>query len=128
MRFTGRGTDLAPPNRFETLRQVPDWEQLTADDELLSDERRLPTAFLPDKAQTLIRENELLIVDGTHHVVIVNPDKSVLAEYRRLGGRWTTARVVALASIGHAYHVVKIAVERPDRCAVLQLFGGRRTN
>ena len=31
---------------------------------------------------TLIRENELLIVDGTNHVVIVNPDKSVLAEYR----------------------------------------------
>jgi hypothetical protein len=45
----------------------------------------------------------------------------VLAEYRRLGGRWTTARVVALASIGHAYHVVKIALERPDRSAVLQL-------
>src|SRR5262245_8586090 len=58
MRFTGRGTDLAPPNRFETLRQEPDWEQLTADDELLSDGHRLPTAFLPDNAQTLIREND----------------------------------------------------------------------
>lgn len=58
MRFTGRGTDLAPPNRFETLRQESDWEQLVADDELLSDERRLPTVFLPDKAQTLIREND----------------------------------------------------------------------
>jgi hypothetical protein len=46
---------------------------------------------------------------------------AVLAEYRRLEGRWTTARVVALASIGHAYHVVKIALERPDRSAVLQL-------
>ncbi len=57
MRFTGRGTDLAPPNRFEAVRQETDWEQLAADDELLADERRVPTTFLPDKAQTLIREN-----------------------------------------------------------------------
>ncbi len=58
MRFTGRGTDLSPPNRFETVRQEADWEQLAADDELLADERRLPTTFLPDNAQTLIREND----------------------------------------------------------------------
>jgi DNA repair photolyase len=58
MRFTGRGTDLAPPNRFETVRHERDWEQLAADDELLADKRRLPTTFLPDKARTLIREND----------------------------------------------------------------------
>jgi len=58
MAYVGRGTDLAPPNRFETVRQEQDWEQLAADDELLSDERRLPTVFLPDNAQTLIREND----------------------------------------------------------------------
>ncbi len=33
-------------------------------------------------ARQLIRENELLIVDGTQGVVIVNPDRAVLAEYR----------------------------------------------
>src|SRR3989440_10549423 len=58
MRFTGRGTDLAPPNRFESVRQEQDWEQLAADDELLSDGRRIATIFLPDNAQTLIREND----------------------------------------------------------------------
>jgi DNA repair photolyase len=58
MRFTGRGTDLAPPNRFETVRHERDWEQLAADDELLCDERRLPTTFLPDNARTLIRDND----------------------------------------------------------------------
>ena len=33
-------------------------------------------------ARQLIRENELLIVDGTDDVVIVDPDRAVLAEYR----------------------------------------------
>jgi hypothetical protein len=57
-RFPGRGSSLAPPNRFERQRHVPDYEQLAADDELLADERRLPTLFLPDQAATLIREND----------------------------------------------------------------------
>jgi phosphoenolpyruvate-protein phosphotransferase (PTS system enzyme I) len=42
----------------------------------------VPAVVATHNARQLIRENELLILDGTHHVVIVNPDKSVLAEYR----------------------------------------------
>jgi DNA repair photolyase len=57
-RFIGRGSSLSPPNRFESLRQEPDFEQLTTDDELLTDERRVPTVFLPDNAATLIRQND----------------------------------------------------------------------
>src|SRR5262245_10806141 len=57
-RYVGRGTHLAPPNRFESTQQVADWEQLAADDELLTNERRIATEFLPDKAATLIREND----------------------------------------------------------------------
>jgi DNA repair photolyase len=57
-RHIGRGSDLAPPNRFETVYALADYEQLAADDELLMDERRLPTVFLPDSAATIIREND----------------------------------------------------------------------
>ena len=57
-RLVGRGANLAPPNRFETTRQEADYEQLAEDDELLTDERRLPTVFLPDRAATIIREND----------------------------------------------------------------------
>jgi DNA repair photolyase len=57
-RFIGRGSNLAPPNRFETMRHEADYEQLAADDDLLADERRLPTVFLPDNAATIIREND----------------------------------------------------------------------
>jgi DNA repair photolyase len=57
-RYVGRGSNLAPFNRFESVRQETDNDQLAADDDLLADERRVPTVFLPDNAATIIRENE----------------------------------------------------------------------
>jgi hypothetical protein len=57
-RYVGRGSNLAPPNRFESIRHEADWEQLAADDELLADERRVSMEFLPDNAATIIREND----------------------------------------------------------------------
>src|SRR6185436_3288830 len=42
----------------------------------------LPAVVALHNARQLIRENEWLIVDGAHSVVIVNPDKPILAEYR----------------------------------------------
>jgi DNA repair photolyase len=56
--FIGRGSNLSPPNRFEAIRQEQDWEHLAADDELLADERRVATEYLPDNAATIIREND----------------------------------------------------------------------
>jgi phosphotransferase system enzyme I (PtsI) len=42
----------------------------------------VPAVVATHNARTLIRENEMLIVDGGRNVVIVNPDRSVLTEYR----------------------------------------------
>ena len=42
----------------------------------------IPAIVALHHARTLIREDEVVIVDGTQGVVIVNPDRSVLAEYR----------------------------------------------
>jgi phosphotransferase system enzyme I (PtsI) len=42
----------------------------------------VPAVVATHNARTLIRENELLIVDGGRNVVIVNPDQSVLSEYK----------------------------------------------
>src|SRR5258706_1806469 len=41
----------------------------------------VPAVVATHNARGLIRENELLIVDGGRNVVIVNPDRSVLNEY-----------------------------------------------
>ena len=43
-------------------------------------------------ARQLIRENELLIVDGQQGVVIVNPDKQILAEYKLRQSQWEIER------------------------------------
>ena len=42
----------------------------------------VPAVVATHNARGLIRENELLIVDGGRNVVIVDPDQSVLSEYR----------------------------------------------
>ena len=47
-----RRTALSP------FGKSPIGSSLPADDELLADERRIPTVFLPDNAATLIREND----------------------------------------------------------------------
>ncbi len=52
----------------------------------------VPAVVATHNARGLIREHELLIVDGAKNVVIVNPDRSVLAEYRLKQGELELAR------------------------------------
>jgi phosphotransferase system enzyme I (PtsI) len=42
----------------------------------------VPAVVATHNARQLIRDGEMVIVDGSSHVVIVNPDRAVLAEYR----------------------------------------------
>jgi len=42
----------------------------------------IPSVVALHHAWPLIRENEILIVDGTQGVVLVNPDRQILTEYR----------------------------------------------
>jgi phosphotransferase system enzyme I (PtsI) len=44
----------------------------------------IPSIVALHRAWQMIREHELVIVDGTQGVVIVDPDEQVLAEYQRL--------------------------------------------
>ncbi|MFN0039266.1 MAG: phosphoenolpyruvate--protein phosphotransferase [Burkholderiales bacterium] len=53
----------------------------------------IPSVVALHQARSLIRENEVLIVDGTHGVVIVNPDKTVLAEYKLRQEQWDLERL-----------------------------------
>ncbi|MBZ0094856.1 MAG: phosphoenolpyruvate--protein phosphotransferase, partial [Sulfuricella sp.] len=48
----------------------------------------IPSIVALHHARQLIRENELLIVDGQQGVVIVNPDKQILAEYKLRQSQW----------------------------------------
>ena len=58
-RFVARAATVNPPNRFEHSRQESDFEHGFAEDDQLPGERRkVETEFLPDRAETLIREND----------------------------------------------------------------------
>ena len=52
----------------------------------------VPAVVATHNARALIRDGEMLIVDGNHHVVIVNPDRAVLAEYRLKQNEFELAR------------------------------------
>jgi phosphotransferase system enzyme I (PtsI) len=52
----------------------------------------VPAVVATHNARQLIRDGEMLIVDGTNHVVIVNPDRAVLSEYRLKQNEFELAR------------------------------------
>lgn len=52
----------------------------------------IPAIVALHSARELVREDELIIVDGTQGVVIVDPDEMVLAEYRLKQNQWKLER------------------------------------
>ena len=61
---------------------ITDLGGATSHTAIVARSRNIPAIVALHHSRTLIREDELVIVDGTQGVVIVNPDKHVLAEYR----------------------------------------------
>jgi phosphotransferase system enzyme I (PtsI) len=79
--------DLSPADviQFKTHRYagfITDLGGVTSHTAIVARSLAVPAVVATHNGRMLIRENELLILDGTNHVVIVNPDKSVLTEYR----------------------------------------------
>jgi len=52
----------------------------------------IPAIVALHSARELVREDEVIIVDGTQGVVIVDPDEMVLAEYRLKQNQWKLER------------------------------------
>ncbi|MFO1321629.1 MAG: phosphoenolpyruvate--protein phosphotransferase [Burkholderiales bacterium] len=81
----------------------------------------IPSIVALHHARRLIRENETIIVDGTHGVVIVDPDEKVLEEYRLRRHEWeleqqklrrlTTTRAAAIDGTRIELHA---NIELPD--------------
>lgn len=75
----------------------------------------LPSVLALRHARELIREGEVIIVDGINGVVIVDPEESVLAEYRRRSEEWQ-GKQKALLDIRFSRPVTRDGIE-------LELFG-----
>jgi phosphotransferase system enzyme I (PtsI) len=61
---------------------ITDMGGATSHTAIVARSMNIPAIVALHHSRTLIREDELVIVDGTQGVVIVNPDKHVLAEYK----------------------------------------------
>ena len=90
--------DLSPADviqfrshRFASF--VTDLGGATSHTAIIARSLNIPSVVALHQARTLIRENEVLIVDGSHGVVIVNPDKAVLAEYKLRQEQWQLERL-----------------------------------
>ena len=67
---------------------VTDVGGATSHTAILARSLNIPSIVALQRARTLIRDGELLIIDGTQGVVIVNPDKDTLAEYKLKQEQW----------------------------------------
>jgi phosphotransferase system enzyme I (PtsI) len=79
--------DLSPADviQFKSHRFaafLTDLGGVTSHTAIVARSLNVPAVVATHNARQLIRDGELLIVDGNHNVVIVNPDRAVLSEYR----------------------------------------------
>lgn len=79
--------DLSPADVIQYKRHrftafLTDLGGLTSHTAIVARSLNIPSIVALHHARQLIRDNDLLIVDGSQGVVIVDPDKYVLSEYR----------------------------------------------
>lgn len=67
---------------------ITDLGGATSHTAILARSMAIPSVMALHNARGLIRDHDLLIVDGRDGVVIVNPDESVLTEYRLRQNQW----------------------------------------
>jgi phosphotransferase system enzyme I (PtsI) len=67
---------------------ITDLGGATSHTAILARSMAIPSVMALHNARGLIRDHDLLIIDGRDGVVIVNPDESVLSEYRLRQNQW----------------------------------------
>ena len=75
-------TDVVQFKRHQFASFITDMGGTTSHTAVVARSLNIPSIVALHRARDLIRENELVIVDGTHGVLIADPDERVLAEYQ----------------------------------------------
>lgn len=71
---------------------ITDVGGITSHTAILARSLNVPSIVALQRARDLINDGELMIVDGTQGVVIVNPDPEVLSEYQLKQNQWQLAQ------------------------------------
>lgn len=85
--------DISPADAIQFKQHqfaafVTDVGGATSHTAILARSLNIPSIVALQRARALIRDGELVIVDGTQGVLIVNPDKDTLAEYKLKQEQW----------------------------------------
>ncbi|MES2580571.1 MAG: phosphoenolpyruvate--protein phosphotransferase [Pseudomonadota bacterium] len=85
--------DISPADAIQFKQHhfaafVTDVGGVTSHTAILARSLNIPSIVALQRARDLINDNELMIVDGSLGVVIVNPSKEVLAEYKLRQEQW----------------------------------------
>ena len=89
--------DLSPADVIQFKQHqfasfVTDLGGTTSHTAIVARSLNIPSIVALHHARQLIRENELLIVDGTQGIIIVDPDAQALAEYKLRRHQWDLER------------------------------------
>ena len=85
--------DISPADAIQFKQHqfaafITDVGGVTSHTAILARSLNIPSIVALQRARDLIRDGELIIVDGSQGVVIVNPDKEILAEYKLRQDQW----------------------------------------
>ena len=85
--------DISPADAIQFKQHqfaafVTDVGGVTSHTAILARSLNIPSIVALQRARDLIRDGELIIVDGSLGVVIVNPSKEILAEYKLRQNEW----------------------------------------
>lgn len=85
--------DISPADAIQFKQHefaafITDVGGVTSHTAILARSLNIPSIVALQRAHTLIRDGELIIVDGKQGVVIVNPDSSILTEYKLRQEQW----------------------------------------
>jgi len=85
--------DLSPADAIQFKQHqfaafITDVGGATSHTAILARSLSIPSIVALQRARALIRDGELIIVDGNQGVVIINPDKDTLAEYKLRQEQW----------------------------------------
>ncbi len=89
--------DLSPADLIQFKPQqyaafITDAGSATSHSAIVARSLNTPCVVGLHHARELIREDDLLILDGEQGILIVNPDKAILAEYKLLQSEWELER------------------------------------
>lgn len=89
--------DISPADAILYKQQhiaafITDLGGTTSHTAILARSLNIPAIVALHHAWTLVRENEMLIVDGTQGIVLVNPDELIVNEYRLKQNQWDIER------------------------------------